>query len=130
MENLLRPAYYVPENKKAFDLLTELQAQHLRLALVVDEYGSLVGLVSVEDLLEELCGEIPQEFQVEEKPLGRSARALAGQGHHVPGGFQRGPGAELAHGGVRHHRRPGPEPFRGSAPGRRGRQRYDTAASR
>jgi len=69
IENLLRPAYYVPENKKAFDLLTELQAQHLRLALVVDEYGTLVGLVSVEDLLEELCGEIPQEFQVEEKPL-------------------------------------------------------------
>lgn len=68
-ENLLRPAYYVPENKQAFDLLTELQAQHLRLALVVDEYGSLVGLVSVEDLLEELCGEIPQEFKVEEKPL-------------------------------------------------------------
>ncbi len=69
LENILRPAYYVPENKKAFDLLTELQAQHLRLALVVDEYGSLVGLVSVEDLLEELCGEIPQEFQVEEQPL-------------------------------------------------------------
>ncbi len=68
-ENILRPAYYVPENKKAFDLLTELQAQHLRLALVVDEYGSLVGLVSVEDLLEELCGEIPQEFEVEEKLL-------------------------------------------------------------
>jgi putative hemolysin len=69
IEHILRPAYYVPENKKAFDLLTELQAQHLRLALVVDEYGSLVGLVSVEDLLEELCGEIPQEFKVEEKPL-------------------------------------------------------------
>lgn len=69
LENLLRPVYYVPENKKAFDLLTELQAQHLRLALVVDEYGSLVGLVSVEDLLEELCGEIPQEFKVEEEPL-------------------------------------------------------------
>ncbi len=69
LENILRPAYYVPENKKAFDLLSELQAQHLRLALVVDEYGSLVGLVSVEDLLEELCGEIPQEFQVEEQLL-------------------------------------------------------------
>ncbi len=69
IENLLRPAYYVPENKKAFDLLIELQTQHLRLALVVDEYGSLVGLVTVEDLLEELCGEIPQEFRVEEKPL-------------------------------------------------------------
>jgi putative hemolysin len=69
LRNILRPAYYVPENKKAFDLLGELQSQHLRLALVVDEYGALVGLVSVEDLLEELCGEIPQEFKVEEELL-------------------------------------------------------------
>jgi len=67
--HLLRPAYYVPENKRAFDLLNELQAQHQRLALVVDEYGSLVGLVTVEDLLEELCGEIPQEFQEEEEAI-------------------------------------------------------------
>jgi putative hemolysin len=67
VRNILRPPHYVPENKKAFDLLGELQSQHLRLALVVDEYGALVGLVSVEDLLEELCGEIPQEFQVEEE---------------------------------------------------------------
>jgi CBS domain containing-hemolysin-like protein len=70
IQNLLRAAHYVPESKKAFDLLTELQTQRLRLALVVDEYGTLVGLVTVEDLLEELCGEIPQEFQVEVKPLG------------------------------------------------------------
>jgi len=69
IDNLLRPAYFVPENKKAFDLLTELQARHLRLALVVDEYGTLVGLVSVEDILEELFGEIPQEFKAEEKFL-------------------------------------------------------------
>jgi len=67
IKNLLQPVYYVPENKKAFDLLTELQARHLRLALVVDEYGVLVGLVSVEDILEELFGEIAQEFMVEEK---------------------------------------------------------------
>ena len=51
----------------AFDLLSELQSRHLRLSLVVDEYGTLVGLISMEDLLEELCGEIPQEFKVEEK---------------------------------------------------------------
>jgi len=67
--NLLRPAFYVPENKKAFDLLTELQGQHQRLALVVDEYGSLSGLVSMEDLLEELCGDIPQEFAEPEAAL-------------------------------------------------------------
>jgi putative hemolysin len=67
--HLLRPAEYVPENKRAFDLLTELQAHHQRLALVVDEYGALVGLVSMEDLLEELCGEIPQEFKEEEEVL-------------------------------------------------------------
>jgi len=67
IRGLLRPPIYVPENKKAFDLLSELQSQHQRLCLVVDEYGTLVGLISVEDLLEELCGEIPQEFQVEEK---------------------------------------------------------------
>ncbi|MEW6387549.1 MAG: hemolysin family protein [Thermodesulfobacteriota bacterium] len=69
IQSLLRPPYYVPENKKAFDLLTELQAKRLRLTLVVDEYGTLVGLVSVEDLLEELCGEIPQEFRREEEPF-------------------------------------------------------------
>jgi CBS domain containing-hemolysin-like protein len=67
LRNLLRPPLYVPENKKAFDLLTELQAQHVRLALVVDEYGSLVGLISVEDLLEELFVEISQEFKEEEQ---------------------------------------------------------------
>jgi putative hemolysin len=69
IRRLLRPPHYVPENKRAFDLLTEMQNRRLRLALVVDEYGTLVGLVSLEDLLEELCGEIPQEFQAEEPPL-------------------------------------------------------------
>ena len=67
--HLLRPAHYVPENKRAFDLLNELQAEHQRLALVVDEYGTLVGLATVEDLLEELCGEIPQEFKADEEAL-------------------------------------------------------------
>lgn len=76
LRNQLRSAYYVPENKKAFDLLTELQSQHLRLALVVDEYGALVGLVTLEDLLEELCGEIPQEFKVEEKLLEEMAPGI------------------------------------------------------
>ena len=73
IKNILLAPYYVPESKKAFDLLTELQGQRLRLALVVDEYGTLVGLVTVEDLLEQLCGEIPQEFEAEEKLLREQA---------------------------------------------------------
>jgi magnesium and cobalt exporter, CNNM family len=73
IRNILLTPYYVPESKKAFDLLTELQGQRLRLALVVDEYGTLVGLVTVEDLLEELCGEIPQEFGVEVQPFKEQA---------------------------------------------------------
>lgn len=69
IKKLLRPPYYVPENKLAFDLLSELQAQKQRLSLVVDEYGSLAGLITVEDLLEELFGEIEDEFQRVDKPL-------------------------------------------------------------
>jgi CBS domain containing-hemolysin-like protein len=69
LKKLLRPAYYVPENKKAFDLLGELQARKIRLALVVDEYGSLSGLVSVEDILVELFGEFEEEFEEPDKLL-------------------------------------------------------------
>ncbi len=70
IKNLLRAPHYVPESKKAFDLLKEMQGQRLRLALVVDEYGTLAGMVTVEDLLEELCGEIPQEFEPDAEPYG------------------------------------------------------------
>lgn len=84
LRNLLRPPFYVPENKKAFDLLSELQSRHLRLCLVVDEYGTLVGLISVEDLLEELCGEIPQEFKVEEKPWHEEASGVFRMQAHLP----------------------------------------------
>ena len=69
LKELLRPPYYVPENKRAFDLLGELQARKIRLALVVDEYGSLTGLVSVEDLLVELFGEFEEEFEEADKLL-------------------------------------------------------------
>lgn len=73
VKKLLRQPYYVPENKRAFDLLRELQARQIRLALVVDEYGSLTGLVSVEDILEELFGEFREEFQ----PTGALLEPLA-----------------------------------------------------
>lgn len=69
IKKLLRAPYYVPENKKAFDLLQELQARKIRLALVVDEYGSLTGLISVEDILAELFGEFKEEFEATDRPM-------------------------------------------------------------
>ena len=69
IKKLLRQPYYVPENKKAFDLLGELQARKIRLALVVDEYGSLTGLVTVEDILEELFGEFEEESEDSDRLL-------------------------------------------------------------
>ncbi|MGQ9921251.1 MAG: hemolysin family protein [Desulfobacca sp.] len=73
IKNLLRPPYYVPENKRAFDLLQELQARQIRLALVVDEYGSLTGLITVEDILVELFGEFREEFEAVDRPLEQMA---------------------------------------------------------
>jgi CBS domain containing-hemolysin-like protein len=61
IEELLRPAYFVPETKSVDDLLEEMQKAHVQLALVIDEYGGLAGLLTVEDILEEIVGEIEDE---------------------------------------------------------------------
>jgi CBS domain containing-hemolysin-like protein len=58
---LLRPAYFVPETKLVSDLLEDMQKAHVQLAMVVDEYGGVAGLVTVEDILEEIVGEIEDE---------------------------------------------------------------------
>ena len=63
----LHPPYFVPESKRADALLREFQAKRLHLAIVVDEYGGTAGLVALEDLLEELVGEIRDEFDEEER---------------------------------------------------------------
>ena len=60
-QDLARPAMFVPESKKADDTLKQMQAQHTHLALVVDEHGGIAGLVTLEDLIEELVGEIADE---------------------------------------------------------------------
>ncbi|MBV9121234.1 MAG: HlyC/CorC family transporter, partial [Chloroflexi bacterium] len=65
----LRPAYFVPESKKADELLRELQKQRVQMAIVVDEYGGTAGLVTVEDILEEIVGEIQDEFDAEEDAI-------------------------------------------------------------
>jgi len=65
LRDLARPAHFVPDSKKATEVLRDMQRQKFHLALVVDEYGSVSGLVTLEDLLEELVGEIAEEHERE-----------------------------------------------------------------
>jgi len=70
MRELLRPAYFVPDTKKADALLTEMQSQRIHMAIVVDEYGGVAGLVTLEDIIEEIIGEIQDEYDLsEEEPV-------------------------------------------------------------
>ena len=62
VEELMRPANFVPENKMADELLKEMQSEQIHLAIVVDEYGGTAGLITIEDILEEIVGEISDEF--------------------------------------------------------------------
>ena len=62
LKDLLRPAYFVPEAKKVDELLAEIQAQRIHMAIVVDEYGGVAGLVTLEDIVEEIVGEILDEY--------------------------------------------------------------------
>jgi len=66
VRGLVRPAHFVPETKRVSELMREMQDQKFHMALVVDEYGGTAGLVTLEDLIEELVGEIVDEFDVEE----------------------------------------------------------------
>jgi putative hemolysin len=62
VESILRPALFIPESKSLEDLLSEFQTRRVHMAIVVDEYGGVSGLVTIEDLLEEIVGEILDEF--------------------------------------------------------------------
>ncbi len=74
LRELLRPAYFVPETKKADDLLAEMQSQRIHMAIVVDEYGGVTGLVTLEDIIEEIIGEIRDEFDQKEEMLYQSVK--------------------------------------------------------
>jgi len=65
-QKLLRPCYFVPESKRISDLLKEFQEKKIHLAIVVDEYGGTAGIVTMEDILEEIVGEIHDEFDTDE----------------------------------------------------------------
>jgi putative hemolysin len=67
LDVMLRPAYFVPETKKADVLLKELQTQNIHMAMVVDEYGGTAGLVTIENLIEEIIGDIRDEYDVNEE---------------------------------------------------------------
>lgn len=66
LRSIARAAYFIPETKRAGDLLPDLQQRRIHMAVVVDEYGGMAGIVTIEDLVEEIVGEIQDEYDAEE----------------------------------------------------------------
>jgi magnesium and cobalt transporter len=73
VSNIMRQPSFVPETKRVAELLTEFQTKRVQLAIVVDEYGGTAGLVTVEDVVEELVGEIRDEYDSEADPIVRES---------------------------------------------------------
>jgi CBS domain containing-hemolysin-like protein len=69
VEQVMRQASYVPESKRVDELLRQMQAQRSHIAVVIDEYGGTAGLITIEDILEEIVGEITDEYDVERPPV-------------------------------------------------------------
>jgi putative hemolysin len=78
---IVRAAYFIPETKRAGDLLPDLQKRRVHMAIVVDEYGGMAGIVTIEDLLEEIVGEIQDEYDAEEPAIVKT-----GEGEYVVDG--------------------------------------------
>jgi CBS domain containing-hemolysin-like protein len=110
LTEILRPARFVPESKRVAELLREMQRERFHMALVTDEYGSLSSLVTLEDLLEELVGEIADEYDRSEaqmQPVGEGCyrvsgapiRTMAawGQGSRGAAGYEDAGSSELVH---------------------------------
>ena len=81
VRQMLRPAQFVPESKRVAELLRQMQTGKFHMAIVIDEHGGTAGLVTMEDLLEEIVGEITDEYDVDEPTVER----LAGGALRVPG---------------------------------------------
>jgi putative hemolysin len=69
IQRFIRPAYFIPENKRVSELLSEMQRERFQIAIVIDEYGGTAGLVTLEDLIEEIVGSIHDELDTEEKEV-------------------------------------------------------------
>jgi CBS domain containing-hemolysin-like protein len=69
VDSIMRPATFSPDSKPVDDLLREMQARHVHMAIVIDEYGGTAGLVTIEDILEEIVGEIADEYDRERPPV-------------------------------------------------------------
>ena len=69
IRDIMRPMHFIPETKRVDELLSDLRLQKVSIAVVVDEYGGTAGLVTLEDVVEEIVGEIADEFDVEEEPM-------------------------------------------------------------
>ena len=80
IRKILHPVHLVPETKKVGELLKELQKRRSHMAIVVDEHGSVSGLVTLEDLIEEIVGEIQDEYDWEERPVERMRDGSHGGG--------------------------------------------------
>ncbi len=112
----MRPAKFIPESKEVSDLLREMQEEKFHMAVVVDEYGGTAGLITLEDLLEELVGDIVDEFDVEEPTVERCrGRVGAGQRPLLGGRRRRAAGRRAAARPVGHGRRPDVGPGRAGA---------------
>ena len=81
VRQMLRPAHFVPESKRVAELLRQMQTEKFHMAIVIDEHGGTAGVVTMEDLLEEIVGEITDEYDVDEPQVER----LAGGALRVPG---------------------------------------------
>ncbi len=94
LERIVRKVYFTPESKRVSELLQELQKTRVHVSIVVDEYGGTAGLLTIEDILEEIVGEIQDEYDTEEPEY---TSLPAGEGYIIDGGMNIGDANELLH---------------------------------